>query len=254
MFIKNRDEALDALAEIVDLPERRSQIIRCTVAIMQCLDADPRSFMYDCQVLLIEGGLETLKQKRRVEFEKLSDGDLLVVVDPEENKEFEAIASSFDALRLSDIVREVFPAVTTRYQSWEVARAMLGDEAAIQEQILAALRARNAPGGAAAHDLAFRRVTEIIEGRRPEWHPQSVEILQACLAVARDDGLGDGSAEEAQLLFSVVAVDDARAASILEALRRDPGAAVEELRRIHELVAALQTMEKQAQEQSKNVA
>lgn len=248
MFIRNREDALDALAEIVELPERRSQIIRCTVAIMQCLDSDPRDFMADCQVMVIEGGLEALRQKRRDMFEQLEDNDLVVVIDPEENAEFESIASAFDALRLSDVVREVFPVLTTRYQPWEVARALIGSEASVQGQIVAALKSRN--NDPAAYEEAARGIEALVLSHLPEWRGRTEAMRRSCLAVVKENGLTDRdqAATEAEMLFSILATSDRRALPFLEKMDREPAAAIEILGRIHELTVALRAMEKEVQE------
>lgn len=239
MFIRNREDALNAVAEILELPERRSQIIRCTVAIMQCLDADPRDFMADCQVMLISGGLDSLKQKRREAFEQLDDNDLVVVIDPEENRDFEAIASAMDALRLSDIVREVFPPLTTRYKPWEVARALLGSEAHVQSQIMTALKVRNGSAGSEAYDEALAGIEALVVAHLPEWRSQAEEIRRNCHAVVQED-------LEGELLFSIVATSDDRAVPFLDLARRSPGEAIAFLGRIHELSVALRAMEKEA--------
>lgn len=247
MFIRNREDALNAVAEILELPERRSQIIRCTVGIMQCLDADPRDFLADCQVMLISGGLESLRQKRRDAFEQLDDNDLVVVIDPEENREFEAIASAMDALRLSDIVREVFPALTTRYQPWEVARSLLGAEGHVQNQILAALKVRNGSSGDGAYEEALTGIEALVVAHLPEWRSKAGEIRRDCHAVVRDE-------VEAELLFSIVAASDDRAVPFLDLAQKNPGDAIAFLGRIHELSVALRAMEKDAGVSSKIVA
>ncbi|GEM_PF-1641936 len=246
MYIRTREDALDAVAEILELPERRSQIIRSTVSIMQCLDADPRDFLADCQVMVITGGLDALRQKRRELFDQLEDNDLVVVIDPEENAEFEAIASAFDALRLSDVVREVFPALTTRYQPWEVARALIGSEASVQGQIIAALKSRS--GDPAAYEEALRGIEALVVSHLPEWRSRAEEMRRACLAVVKEDGLTDRAeaATEAEMLFSVIAASDTRALPLVERLDRDPAGAVAVVGRFHELTVALRAMEKEA--------
>lgn len=256
MFLRSREEALDTVAEILALPERRAQIIRTTVAIMQCLDADARDFLADCQVLLIEGGLEALKNKRREVYEQLEDEDLVVVFDPEEHQQFEAIASACDALRLSDIVREVFPALTTRYQPWEVARAMLARETSVQELLVTALQVRNGSVGRETYDAAFQKIEALILGHRPAWKPQAEEMRRDCVAVVRTLALTDPSqaATEAELLFSILATSDDRAQPFCDLMGRDPTGAVEYLGRIHELTVALRAMDQETSPASKSLA
>src|SRR6185436_2748383 len=120
MYIRSREDALDHLAEILDLPERRDQIIQSTIRIMLCLEVEPRIFLADCQALLIEGGLETLRARRREAVEALEDLPI-VVLDPVEDQLFEEIASALAALRFTQVVRQVFPAI--RGKRWQIARA-----------------------------------------------------------------------------------------------------------------------------------
>src|SRR5260221_13328875 len=89
MYIRNQDEAMQALAEILEIPERREQIIQSTVRIMLCLDVEPRLFLADCQALLIEGGLEALRSRRRDAAESLQDLPI-GVMDPEGDRLFYA--------------------------------------------------------------------------------------------------------------------------------------------------------------------
>src|SRR6185295_771792 len=110
MYIRTHQDALRNLAEILDLPERRDRIIQSTVRIMLCLEVEPRLFLADCQALLIEGGLETLRARRRDAVEAAEDLPI-VVLDPAEDQLFEEIASALDALRFTDVVRQVFPAL-----------------------------------------------------------------------------------------------------------------------------------------------
>src|SRR6188474_697254 len=90
MYIRSREDALESLAEILDLPERRDQIIQSTVRIMLCLEVEPRIFLADCQALLIEGGLETLRSRRRDAVEAAEDLPV-VVYDPDEDQVFEEV-------------------------------------------------------------------------------------------------------------------------------------------------------------------
>ncbi|RPH34805.1 MAG: hypothetical protein EHM91_18010, partial [Planctomycetota bacterium] len=69
--MRTLDEAIDAVAAILELPEQRDRIIQCTIRIMMCLNPEPREFLADSQALLIEGGLEALAQKRHDMIEAL---------------------------------------------------------------------------------------------------------------------------------------------------------------------------------------
>src|SRR5579862_2770136 len=108
MYIRNQGDALHALAQILAMPERREQIVQVTVKIMLCLDAEPRTLLCDCQSLLIEDGLDALRLKRREALEH-QESIPVVILDPEGDRLFEAAATALDALRLTEVVRNVFP-------------------------------------------------------------------------------------------------------------------------------------------------
>src|SRR3982751_1715043 len=134
MYIRHQGDALHALAQILDLPERRQQIVQCTIKIMLCLDAEPRALLTDCQALLIEDGLEALRRKRRDVLEH-HEAIPILILDPEGDRLFEAAATALDALRLTEVVRQVFPDL--RHERWIVARALLEHETDIRAQLAA---------------------------------------------------------------------------------------------------------------------
>jgi hypothetical protein len=70
-FIRGMQEARDALAEILALPERRQQIIGVMMKIMLCMTKDTRRFLADGMAGLIEGGLDYMRQKRREAIEAM---------------------------------------------------------------------------------------------------------------------------------------------------------------------------------------
>ena len=254
-YIRTRDEALDAVAEIMELPERRTQIIRCTVGIMQCLEADPRAFMADCQALLIEGGLEALGVKRRNLLENMDESMPIVVLDPEEDKLFESLAAAFDALRLSEIVREVFREIAALRAPWEAARALIGSESKVQEQIRAALKARRV-SNEDEYAIALRNIQKLIDSHRPSWHDQFGKIKKACLDVLTGaQKVPPAQLEsETDLLSMLIAADDERAISFLQSIDRDPQAAVDTVTRIHELSISIRTLAKKASDMPTRVA
>src|SRR5437762_12087344 len=97
-YLRTLDEAIDAVAEILELPQQRDRIIQCTIRIMMCLDPEPREFLADSQALLIEGGLEALRQKRRELIEALEDDATVAVLNPEEDGLFDSVGSALDPL------------------------------------------------------------------------------------------------------------------------------------------------------------
>src|SRR5262245_53159671 len=163
VYIRSREDALDHLAKILDLPERRDQIIQSTIRIMLCLEVEPRLFLADCQALLIEGGLETLRARRREAVEALEDLPI-VVLDPVEDQLFEEVASALDALRFTEVVRQVFPDI--RGERWQIARAILLYESGVREQVSAAVRSR---GDERRKSEARSAIEGMVVALRPSW-------------------------------------------------------------------------------------
>jgi hypothetical protein len=239
MYIRSHEEALESLAEILDLPERRDQIIQSTIRIMLCLEVEPRLFLADCQALLIEGGLETLRTRRREAVEAIEDLPI-VVLDPDEDQLFEEIASALDALRFTDVVRQVFPAI--RAERWQVARAILLYETGVREQVAAAVRSR---GDEAKVRAAREAVEGMITALRPSWSDRAGAIRAACLeTLKRMDVLEpDRLHQEADLLFELFAVSDRRASDLLAAIDVDFARAQDQIARIRELTAAAKALQ-----------
>src|SRR5262245_12073522 len=238
MYIRSREDALDSLAEILDLPERRDQIIQATIRIMLCLEVEPRLFLADCQALLIEGGLETLRARRR---EMVEAEDLPVaVLDADEDQLFEEIASALDALRFTDVVRKVFPGI--RAERWQIARSILLYESGVREQVSAAVRSR---GDEAKIRAAREAVEGMVTALRPSWGDRVGAIRAACLETLRrmDVLEPDRLHEEADLLFELFAVSDRRAPALLEAIDVDFARAQDQIARLRELAAAAKALQ-----------
>ncbi len=227
MYIRTAEEALEAVAEILDLAERRDQIVRSSVKIMLCLEADPRRFMADAQALLLEGGLESLRRKRRLEVE--SDEPMpLVVIDPEEDRLFEAVASALDAVRLSRIVTDVFPDLVPPKGRWRVARALLQREGEFKDCLVDAIGAR---GREVNRGRAREKARAAVEAAAPSWESRAQDLRDLAGKVAPDG--------EADLLFAVVAAADDRALPLLSALDADPADAMARLGHLNDLVQAV---------------
>lgn len=238
MYIRHQIDALDALAEILGLAERRQQIVQCTIKIMLCLDAEPRTLLTDCQALLIEGGLEALRRKRRDVLEH-QDAIPIVILDPEGDRLFEAAATAQDALRLTQVVRQVFPDL--RHERWIVARGLLAHEAEIRSQLSAAIRAR---GQGDVLRCSRASVESILGGCRPAWQDRAGTLRAACLDVLKGAQLADPDSlhEEADLLFELFAISDERVAALLAALDRDPEDAVRQIARLYEALDAVRSL------------
>ena len=238
MYIRNQGDALDVLAQILALPERRQQIVQVTIKIMLCLDAEPRTLLSDCQALLIEDGLDALRRKRREVLEH-QESIPIVILDPEGDRLFEAAATALDALRLTEVVRGVFPDL--RSERWVVARALLAREAELRDQLTAAIRAR---GQADVLRCSRASVDSILSASRPEWNDRAGTLRAACVDVLRGAQLADPDAihEEADLLFEVFALSDERSAGLLAALERDPEDAVRQVARLYEALDAVRSL------------
>jgi hypothetical protein len=238
MYIRTRDEALQNLADILEIPERRDQIIQSTIRIMLCLEVEPRLFLADCQALLIEGGLETLPARRRDAVEAPEDLPV-AVFDPVEDQLFEEVASALDALRFTDAVRQVFPGL--RADRWQIARAILLYEAGIREQMSAAVRSR-------CDDASLAASREALEGMiaalRPAWSDRVGAIRTACLETLKRLGAADPDClhEEAEALFELFATSDLRAPELLAAIDADSTQAAELITKLRELAASARAL------------
>lgn len=239
IYIRNKAEALDAVAAVLALPERRQQIIQITVRLAMCLDPDARGFLADCQAGLIEGGLEAMRKRRHDSLAAMQEEakEAIVIVDSAEDQLLEAVGMALDALRLAEIPRQVFPDVRTGYPSFLVARAILADEAALRQLSIDAVRAHGS-----ANSVLFEQLRKDLHRRidavRPPWLQTAPTIEAACLEA------NPGSAEP---LLSVIGVDDVRAGLVIELLASNRAEALEYLRGVQERIDTLRELEAQNQ-------
>jgi hypothetical protein len=233
VYIRTKEEALTAVADILDLPERRRQIIQSSIAIMTCLDCEPRDFLVDCQALLIEGGLEALRARREDALMPL------VVLDPEGDRIFQETASALDALRLSAVVRDVFSDL--RHERWMVARALLRKESEMQARLSDAIKCR---GNMEDFRRARQAVEALIEEQRPAWIDRAGTLRAACTVVLRADPNlePDLLHEEAEALFEAFATDDGRAEALLAAVDRSPHESVLQVIQLREVLSSLRSL------------
>lgn len=238
MYIRTRDEALENLADILELPERRDQIIQSTIRIMLCLEVEPRLFLADCQALLIEGGLETLRARRRDAVEAAEDLPV-AVFDPVEDQLFEEVAGAIDALRFTEAVRQVLPGL--KADRWQIARALLLYESGVREQMSAAVRGRGDEQRVAAARTA---VEGMIAALRPAWSDRVGAIRTACLESLKQSAgaEADGLHEEAESLFELFATSDRRAPELLAAIDAGGAGAQEQVDKLRELAASARAL------------
>ncbi len=64
---------MGALAEILDLPERRQQIVQSTVKVAVCMTVETRRFMLDVQAGILSGGLDGLRAQREKALARLRE-------------------------------------------------------------------------------------------------------------------------------------------------------------------------------------
>lgn len=242
MYIRTKGEALEALAGILDLPERRDQIVLTTIRIMECLDPEPRRFMADSLALLVEGGLEALRRERHEVQEYLP----LVVVNPEEDRKYEATASALDARRLSNVILQVFPDLLPADEAWKVARTLMRDEAAVRDHVAQAIRGR---GDSTERRKAREGLSDLIRTHDPAWGPRAAELRTACRDILEAAGVADPE-DEAGILFDVLAVTEGWAETLLRLMEEDPPGAILEALGIHDLVEAVRNAQETAEIQS----
>ena len=240
MYIRNREEALDALSDVLALTERREQIIRITVKVALCLDADARRFLADAQAGLIDGGLEAMRRKRQVMMEAVSDegGEAIVLIDSSEDQLLEAVGQAMDALRLSEIIVQVFPEVGRTHQKWQVARAVVGEEQSLQEAVITAVKERTS-GNTKVIEEMQAHVIEKLRATRPTWMESAVALKTAIEEFAA--GADGEKGTDPVLLFNVIATHEDSARLVLDLLtdnRLEARAYVNEVRtRIEQLQA-----------------
>jgi hypothetical protein len=234
IYIRNKAEALDAVASVLALPERRQQIVQLTVRVAMCLDSEARSFLADCQAGLVEGGLEYMR-KRRHEMLAAAQEDApeaIVIVDSSEDQLLEQVGMALDALRLSEIVRQAFPAIRERHAGWEIARAFLAAEEEMRQTVIEAVRAHGA-GNSVVYDQAKAEIERRIVAAGPTWMASLPTLQQACDEVSSQD----------PHLLAAIAVDDMRAKLVVDLLAGNRNEALDYVRSVQQKIDTLHRLE-----------
>ena len=240
-YLKTLDEAVDAVAAILELPSQRERLIHCTIRILMCLEPEPREFLADSQALLIEGGLEALARKRREMLEAMESEAIVFV--SEEDGLFDAVGSSLDALRLSDVAFRVFPELRRGCESWRLARALRRDGSRFEELVSQGIRRRGGEG----YRRAQQEMERLIFAEKLSWSDRAPRMREACRSfLEKSPGRSDTPLSDGELLFSVFAVDDERGAELRAALEKGPDAAEELAGRAFECLTALRSMQDKA--------
>jgi hypothetical protein len=237
IYIRSKAEALDAVAAVLALPERRQQIVQLTVRVAMCLDPEARRFLADCQAGLIEGGLEYMAKRRHdlIASRQEEGPEAIVIVDSSEDQLLEQVGVALDSLRLTEIVRQVFPMVREKHAPWEIARAFLADEAEMRKIMIEAVRAHGA-GNSDVYERARAEVQRRIAAAAPSWTADLELLTKACEVAAPG---------EAQLL-PAIAVDDMRAKLVIDLLTTSKAESLEYLRSVRDRIDTLRKLEAEA--------
>ena len=237
MYIRSKAEALDAVASVLALPERRQQIVQLTVRVAMCLDPAARSFLADCQAGLIEGGLEFMRKRRQdlLAAQQQDAPEAIVIVDSSEDQLLEQVGMALDALRLSEIVRQAFPMIRERHAGWEIARAFLANEEELRKVVIEAVRAHGA-GNSVVYERDRAEIERQIVVAGPAWMASLPTLEAACQEVAPKD----------PHLLSAVAVDDMRANLVITLLASSRAEALEYLRSVKTRIDQIHELEKEA--------
>jgi hypothetical protein len=246
MYIRSREDALEALGTVLALPERREQIIQLTVKVAGCLDPEARAFLADCQEGLIGGGLEAMRRRRRELLDSLRGDtqEAILIVDSSEDHLLEDVGRALDVLRMAEVARQVFGSIREDLEAWEIGRAVLTDEEGVRRLLTDAVRSR---GG--ANQAVYRNALEELRRRAAAMKPPWDEAAPALAALCDDAVLtpihpeGRAQADNAAILFAVVAVSDDRARLLIELLASERGEALDYLGELRRRIDALYAIE-----------
>ncbi len=261
--IKTKEEARDALAEVLESPERPRQIIGMMEKIMFCRSAEARRFLSDALDGLIRGGLEEMREKRRKALEKkqaedaarakeleaqiqetsaqrreeaveeaaaeADDADApvpIVIVPPaEEIAVLEELGTQLDALNLAAVAREIFPDLKSKAQPWEVGRAIFLHEKEARDFLLQGARLKDHER-ATMLAPAWDAMQRLIENSRPDWSRHAAEIRALVDEYfAANPPVNSGAS--ADIMFEVLLMRDDHVRELLVMLGADRPAALE---------------------------
>lgn len=238
-YLRTLEDAIDAVAAILELPTQRERLIQSTIRIMMCTHPEPREFMADSQALLLEGGLEALARKRHEMLETLDAETAVVVLNPEEDGLFDAIGASLDALRLSDVAFRVFPDLRRGFEPWRVARALRKNELRFEEVVSQGIRRR----GGGSYRQAQENLERLIQGEKPAWEDRAGELRHVYHGFLRSvPEASQTPVSDAEGLFAAVATDDELVAEMLGAIGQGPEAARDLARRTFEAMTSLRAI------------
>jgi hypothetical protein len=234
MYLRTVDEAMDALAEILELPERRRQIVESTVRIALCVTPEARRLMYDVQAAVLSGGLDALRRSRQEAVAKLTETTVrrkAPGVDLRKDPLLESVGQALDLLRMVDLLVRTFPALVPKHPRWELARFVHANASYVRDAVEAGMRKRGKPEHAPLEAKVLARVEE----QKPWWPEWADSIRQACVHYGRllaKEAEAHPGAGDPDTLFHVVTMEEERAR---EVLRRMAGTSDELLAYFREL-------------------
>ena len=216
VYIRTKDEAMSALSEILDLPERRQQIVQSTVKVAVCMTVETRRFMLDVQAGILSGGLDGLRAEREKAMARLRETQVrrrAPGVDVKNDALLKSIGGALDLLKMVELVYDTFPAVKPLHPSWEVARFIHQNASTVRDMVEAGLRRRGKP----EHAALEKKLLERIEEKKPWWPEWADSIRHACVHYARTFRKDDvnPAANDPETLFYVVIIDEERAQEVL---------------------------------------
>jgi hypothetical protein len=161
--------------------------------------------------------------------------EAIVIVDSSEDQLLEQVGMALDALRLSEIVRQVFPSVREQHAAWEIARAILAQEEEMRAIMIEAVRAHGA-GNSPVYERARAEIEKRLAAAAPAWKEDLLLLQKACEVAAPG---------EAQLL-PAIAVDDMRAKLVIDLLTTNKNEALEYLASVKTRIDTLRKLESEA--------
>jgi hypothetical protein len=248
MYIRSREEAMEAMGVILELSGRSQQIVQATVQVAMCTDPEARAFMLDLQAAVIEGGLEALRRRREEALAKLTETKLrrrAPGVDVQKDTLLHDVGTALDLLRMVGILVDVFPGVGQKHPRWEVARFIHENESFSREALEAGLRRRGKP----EHATLEKKLLDRIEEKKPWWPEWAGSIREACRHYMKElakRGEVHPSANDPELLFDFVAMSEARARETLNRMTTTGTALLEYLAEVRTRINLILTAQQEA--------
>jgi hypothetical protein len=145
-------------------------------------------------------------------------------------EELEQLGMAIDALRLADVALEILPELRGSYAAWQVARAIVHDEAAVQNPVREAARLREAQRAGAVEPL-LAAVRKAVEARALP--PEQSRALRASVEAHFQQAPPWPSGATADHVFAAIAAWDESAARVQE----DPSRIADLRRKLDKLLA-----------------